>query len=368
MGILWLLVFVFPIVVLVEFILYFGGIESKIPNWLSKISKITILIVAPLLFILTEDVGLELDCCIENIIFSPNHRITAYIIIVLCLIGFFISEFHKSILPPLTEILINSLLIGGLLFNIILIKHLFPIELSIIYVFSGCLPIIMLFIIQLAKRHRLLRQYLLETNFENGALLSKLAIKILQSNPIYKYSFLTLLLLPILVLVTLVLMLFGQKPDSVITVFTDTYKLGFSQLDHECANVECGGHFLCSVGANGHKVIVRPYRYGIRNDNKIICTRQLLISNAFEELVQENLPKTHMYIRTNYNRVGSFVHKYYHFFNVKLVSDIVYYLIKPLEWFFLMCLYLCDEKPENRIAVQYLPAKEKNIILDKLQN
>ncbi len=28
-------------------------------------------------------------------------------------------------------------------------------------------------------------------------------------------------------------------------------------------------------------------------------------------------------------------------------------LVKPLEWFFLIVLYLTDEKPENRIALQY---------------
>ncbi len=36
-------------------------------------------------------------------------------------------------------------------------------------------------------------------------------------------------------------------------------------------------------------------------------------------------------------------------------ADAVYLLMKPLEWFFLAVLYLCDAKPENRIAIQYLP-------------
>ena len=34
-------------------------------------------------------------------------------------------------------------------------------------------------------------------------------------------------------------------------------------------------------------------------------------------------------------------------------ADAVYFLMKPLEWAFLLVLYLCDAKPENRIAVQY---------------
>ena len=35
--------------------------------------------------------------------------------------------------------------------------------------------------------------------------------------------------------------------------------------------------------------------------------------------------------------------------------DIIYYLMKPLEWLFLLVLYLVDRKPENRIALQYIP-------------
>ena len=42
-----------------------------------------------------------------------------------------------------------------------------------------------------------------------------------------------------------------------------------------CENVMCGGHFLCSVGANGHEKIVRPQRIGYRNGNLIICRNQV---------------------------------------------------------------------------------------------
>jgi len=35
------------------------------------------------------------------------------------------------------------------------------------------------------------------------------------------------------------------------------------------------------------------------------------------------------------------------------VADAIWFLMKPLEWLFLIALYLCDTKPENRIAVQY---------------
>ncbi len=37
--------------------------------------------------------------------------------------------------------------------------------------------------------------------------------------------------------------------------------------------------------------------------------------------------------------------------------DAVYFLMKPLEWIFLAVIYAVDVRPENRIAVQYLPER-----------
>lgn len=187
-------------------------------------------------------------------------------------------------------------------------------------------------------------------------------MKLLKMNQAIKYPILLVLLAPLLILLSLFLTLFGQKPDSLIRAFTDTYKHGFSELDHECLNVTCGGHFLCSVGANGHQFVVKPLRYGERNGAKIICNRQLLVSNAFEELVQEKLPKTHKFIRGNYNKVGDVIHKYYGVFNLKWVSNSVYIVMKPLEWCFLIVLYCSDKNPENRIARQYITAEHRKLI------
>jgi hypothetical protein len=105
--------------------------------------------------------------------------------------------------------------------------------------------------------------------------------------------------------------LFGQKADSLIRAFTDTYHHGFSQWNYKCENVNCGGHYLCSVAANGHAAVVRPTRRGIRNGHDIICNRQLLISDAFEDLMEERLPGLHRITRKQYNKVGNIVHRYY---------------------------------------------------------
>ncbi|GAO42672.1 hypothetical protein FPE01S_01_16870 [Flavihumibacter petaseus NBRC 106054] len=160
----------------------------------------------------------------------------------------------------------------------------------------------------------------------------------------------------------MLLLLFGQQPDSFIRAFTDTYKHGLSQWDYQCDNVECGGHYLCSVAAKGHPGIVKPVRRGVRNGNPILCNRQLLISNAFEELIQEKLPFLHRPIRHHYNKVGDVIHRYYGIFNIRVVADIVYILMKPLEWLFLLTLYTFDRKPENRIARQYLSRKDRDLI------
>ena len=37
----------------------------------------------------------------------------------------------------------------------------------------------------------------------------------------------------------------------------------------------------------------------------------------------------------------------------KYTADLIYVLMKPLEWIFLIVLYLTDVNPENRIAIQY---------------
>ena len=126
-----------------------------------------------------------------------------------------------------------------------------------------------------------------------------------------------------------------------------------------CNNVECGGHFLCSVAAKGHRSIVQPERYGERNGNKIICNRQLLVANAFEELLQDRLPYVHKHVRQQYNTVGSLVHRYYSVFNNKFVADTVYVLMKPVEWFFVLVLYTFATRPEDRIAKQYLSLTDR---------
>ena len=161
-----------------------------------------------------------------------------------------------------------------------------------------------------------------------------------------KPGWIIVLLFPVLFIVTLFLILFGQDPDSIVKVFTDTATWRLSQhippppLDHN------GGHYLCTVAASGHPKIVKPLRIGQRNGRPIIVNRQLLIANAFEEMIQDFSPKLHSIIRRNYDKYGYNLSKK---INTEQLSNLTYFLMKPLEWGFLLCLYLFCSKPEQKI-------------------
>lgn len=326
--------------------------KPKINRVLEYISIIGL----PLFYFVGYDEKLN-DCCSDSATFAPEHKLTIICLIIIGIFSYHFSANKEKIISPIIETIINSVLLGGIILNIIL-----SIQIEQPLWLIGNLPIIIIFIFELIKNQKKVSEYCQSYDYHSLNEIEKIAWKILNSVLIFKIPVLLILCLPILVLVSSFLLLFGQKPDSMIKAFTETYKHGFSQLDYMCENVICGGHFLCSVGANGHKIIVRPVRYGERNGNKIICTRQLLVSNAFEELIQEKHPRLHKFIRKRYNKVGSAIHKHYHIFNKKLVSDFVYILMKPLELIFIITLYSVDNKPENRIASQYLSQIDKNKI------
>ena len=349
-----LLTIISAIFILVNFIAYLTKGRVLTRNKLWTAIQIWTVVILPALFLSFMDLSNKNDCCTDSAIFSPEHRIGIYILIILYTIAFIINVFRKNILTPIGELFLNTFLILGLILNLIFCKHFTTIEEGYIWWLFGNVPIIMLLLIAMTENQKLLKNYIEENEYSSNTIIGKLSSSILKLNPIIKYPILTVVLIPIILLLSLFLMLFGQRPDSIIKAFTDTYKHGFSQLDYLCDNVECGGHFLCSVGANGHKSIVKPIRYGERNGNKIICNRQLLVSNAFEDLIQENFPILHKFIRQNYNKVGNLIHRHYYVFNNKFVSDFVYISMKPLEMFFLLTLYTFDNKPENRIAKQYL--------------
>lgn len=158
-----------------------------------------------------------------------------------------------------------------------------------------------------------------------------------------------LILLPLTVIVVIGSILFGQEPSNLLKAWTDTADWTLSMRTPP-ENLFADQHYLCSVAAGGHRSVVKPLRVGIRHGNRIVVNRQLCVANAFEQLVQERLPALHKLIRSTYDTLGYPVAKH---IKTKGAANFVYYLMKPLEWLFIIVLYTFDSKPEDRIAVQY---------------
>lgn len=171
-----------------------------------------------------------------------------------------------------------------------------------------------------------------------------------QINNIYKYSGLIFLCLLLLIsLLEVIFIIIGQGADGPVKAFTDTADWTFSkQIPPPPKEYE--GHYLCTVAAGGHEKVVKPLRYGVRHGEKIIVNRQLCIANAFEDYIHEKAPKFHRLIRGLYDKYGYPISKH---ITTPTRADIIYILMKPLEWSFVVFLYLMDKKPEERIRRQY---------------
>jgi hypothetical protein len=358
MEIILLLIGLPGLIIFINFTSFLIKRKMLLGNGFMILAEIGSLFVLPYMY---AGFGKSNRCCADEIdtaAFSPAHQLTIAVIILLSLVSYVYSRFRTRMAPPVIEVLVNVCLLIGIVLNFFLCFHTTELALAIF----GSLPVMLLGILMLIKNQALFMEQAADHTATSLNRFESLAWKLLTAEPIVKFPLLLVCCLPVLVLLAAVLLLFGQKPDSMIRAFTDTYKHGLSQWDHQCDNVACGGHYLCSVAANGHSTIVKPQRLGIRNNNPIICNRQLLISNAFEDLIQERMPSIHRVIRQQYNKVGEFVHHHYHIFNIKFVSDSIYLLMKPLEWLFLLTLYTFDRKPENRIEKQYISTADRSKI------
>ena len=157
-------------------------------------------------------------------------------------------------------------------------------------------------------------------------------------------------MIPLLCVIIVILALFGQAPDAAIKSFTETANYTFSTKIPP-QNIFYDEHYLCTVAAGGHEKIVKPLRMGKRHGHDVIVNRQLLIANAFEQIIEEKTPKFHRAVRHFYDTYGFPVAK---LIKSKLVADIIWFIMKPLEWVFLAVIYFVDAHPEDRIASQYL--------------
>jgi hypothetical protein len=345
-------------IVLLDFISFLVRGGSLLAYGILSVIEGFTLLVYPFIYLLVFDLDQKNDCCTDSAFFSPSHRLSIYLLIITCLVAYFYSKWRTRPAPPLIEVMVNCLLVAAIILNVVLMVHGND---GWLLWLIGSGPIIVLFLYRLIDNHRTLLDLFDQYPELYSSQRHSFFLMVLKQDLWRKIPLLFLLCFPLLFILTLGLLLFGQKPDSFIQAFTDTYKHGLSELD--CNNVTCpDGHFLCTIAASGHKQLVQPQRTGVRQNRVIKVNRQLLIANAFEDLLAEKLPRMHKPIRECYNVVGGNCKKLYDTLSNKWIADAVYVLMKPAEWLFLVCLYAFDRKPENRIAKQYLYDHDRNII------
>lgn len=328
------------------------------------IDKITFAVVckfiAEILFIgILPGIGIAFtDHKCEEHPFQNESIPTAYTLWIVFAIAYFISRYLKKELSPIVISIVSALMVIGLLFTFAICIHFLP--MAVVAVFPGIglmylSPFFCFFYLykEIIRLNKYLKTYLEKQNTTSGHLINAFYYSIQQNH----LGFVTVLVAPLLLVIQAALFLVGQQPDSVITQFTEScgYLLSKYQ-DCSCG----GGHYLCSIAANGNKKLVKPMRFGIRANERIVVNRQLLIANAFENWLEEHTPKLHRVIRNAYDACNIPVNEWS---KHKRFANVLYILMKPLEWLFLLWLYLFDKKPEDRIAQQYYPKQELSIYL-----
>ena len=286
--------------------------------------------------------------------FGGKHIISLLVFTILFWISMLIVWINGKSLPPLTLVLAYVFILIGIVLNIIVALQVSSHNTegirggndgTFFFIFTPVLGIILAILLLI----KTLNQNFKELNPKefNSKLLNSLNSFLYQSSilPIWTFIF----TFPVFIVITMILILFGQEADSIIKVFTDTTTWRFSQQMHPPI-LDHHGHYLCTVAAKGNPKIVKPLDIGIRRGNYIIVNRQLKVANAFEEMIQRFSPRIHRIIRRFYDKYGYNISTK---INNERMSNITYLLMKPLEYFFVISLYLCWKNPEELISKQY---------------
>lgn len=289
---------------------------------------------------------------------SFEHMPTVLTFFILGLIAYAILSVFASKLPPIIYAICCSFLIINVIFTVVYYIHTQTsyydgagdVDNAIITLRIGLAFLSLLYVAKLkcSLNEFILRQRKLGIEYENR-FLSFLHHICLQY---YKVTALwAIVLFPVLMAVQLILVIFGQQPDSFIRVFLDTSSFNYSKINPPPPIIISGdGHYLCTVSVKGHKKVVKPLRAGIRRGNRILVNRQLLVANAFENILEQYTPRLHKAVRYVYDKYGYPISKH---INSKLSADLIYIAMKPLELIFVLVLYTVDKDPENRINIQY---------------
>lgn len=286
--------------------------------------------------------------------FSKDHILTFITTLNLSYIGIYKVWKNGRKSPPLLTVLYISFLVLGIVISILLMIQLSSRSENAAGLnsttghFMMLLPL-MHIIISIILIIKVIREESVISNeraFQNK-FLNFINQKLKQSSLLSLWSI--LVLLPFYLILTLILILFGQEFNSLTKVFTETTTWYFSEKTHP-PYLDHRGHYLCTVAVCGNPKIVKPLRIGHRHGEEIVVNRQLLIANAFEEVITKMSPRFHRFIRSNYDKYGYPLSK---IITSENRSNFTYILMKPLEWIFLVVIYLTCEKPEKLINEQY---------------
>lgn len=296
---------------------------------------------------------------------SSDHWLGFILPIVLGYIGVGILLYGKDAKKPplLSALAISSIIVMNVfqvLFAIQIYKNFAPLSqgveglifLGLPYLFHANVLIASAYAVrkQMTSQIKIFDQMRLENedaeniNIEPGSL-----YKIVKNMSNYS-ALIFLCLFVVIAVLEVIFIITGQGYDAAVKAFTDTADWTFSQ-QIPPPPLDYPGHYLCTVAAGGHKKVVKPQRFGKRRGAIIIVNRQLCIANAFEDYIQEKFPRFHRFIRHVYDTYGYPISK---FIDTPLKADIVYFVMKPLEWVFLLFLYMFDVRPEKRIKNQYV--------------
>ncbi|MEN9355490.1 MAG: hypothetical protein RL318_2815 [Fibrobacterota bacterium] len=307
----------------------------------------TLMLVLPLLYLFSQEGTRSYGCCGDDAaLFDAAHAISLQAPMAAAGVAFLVLTLRKSSLPPLLELLLlGALTVGIGLCALIIVQ-------GADFVLPGIVAWVLNVLWMLRRRSRFLVLSMRRKRW-SGAGLQAWARKGLMVRGLGLVLLIACGGFVFIALALALLRLFGQPYDALVLTFTQTYTHTFSELTYDCSQIDCGGMFLCTIGARGHARVVGPTRPGRRNGDPITCSRQLLVSNAFEASLAHRFPKLQALGRKAYDRLGRHLDPNRALFRSAWLCDAVHLAMKPAEWAFLAWLFLVEPEPQALIARQY---------------
>jgi hypothetical protein len=129
-------------------------------NGLVRVLEFTVMLVLPILYLWILDENTN-DCCSDSATFSPDHKLTIYTLIAICVVVYFYSSYKEKLVSPITEVLTNSVLLFGFVFNILI-----GIQVGDMLWLIGNIPIGILFLFRLIENHKAFLEFTQTDSFE----------------------------------------------------------------------------------------------------------------------------------------------------------------------------------------------------------